>query len=132
MIDISASEATHITSNPRSGKLGTLNKDDDDDDDDVIIFITHIGSLFWCPYMNPQIFSFGTTGNQIHSLKIRIPFSLVNVINKKVRGYKVVTSQMSHNATLPITVTKALHKPHSKSEQTPSFCENTNKIFNSL
>ena len=58
MIDISASEATHITSNPRSGKLGTLNKDDDDDDDDVIIFITHIGSLFWCPYMNPQIFSF--------------------------------------------------------------------------
>ena len=26
-------EATHITSNPRSGKLGMLNKDDDDDDD---------------------------------------------------------------------------------------------------
>ena len=27
-------KATHITSNPRSGKLGTLNKDDDVDDDD--------------------------------------------------------------------------------------------------
>ena len=27
-------EATHITSKPRSGKLGTLNEDDDDDDDD--------------------------------------------------------------------------------------------------
>ena len=26
-------EATHITSNPRSEKLGTLNKDDDDDDE---------------------------------------------------------------------------------------------------
>ena len=25
-------EATHIMYNPRSGKLGTLNKDDDDDD----------------------------------------------------------------------------------------------------
>ena len=25
-------EATHIMSNPRSGKLGTINKDDDDDD----------------------------------------------------------------------------------------------------
>mgnify|MGYP001794191526 CR=1 FL=1 len=24
-------EATHITSNPRSGKLGTINEDDDDD-----------------------------------------------------------------------------------------------------
>ena len=28
-------EATHIMSNPRSGKLGTINKDDDDDDDYV-------------------------------------------------------------------------------------------------
>ena len=28
-------EATHITSNPRSGKLGTINEDDDDDDDDL-------------------------------------------------------------------------------------------------
>ena len=27
-------EVTHITSDPRSGKLGMLNKDDDDDDDD--------------------------------------------------------------------------------------------------
>ena len=27
-------KATHITSNPRSGKLGTINEDDDDDDDD--------------------------------------------------------------------------------------------------
>ena len=27
-------EVTHITSDPRSGKLGTLNKDDNDDDDD--------------------------------------------------------------------------------------------------
>ena len=27
-------EATHITSNPRSGKLGTINDDDDNDDDD--------------------------------------------------------------------------------------------------
>ena len=27
-------EATHITSNPRSGKLGIVNEDDDDDDDD--------------------------------------------------------------------------------------------------
>ena len=27
-------EATRITSNPRRGKLGTLNEDDDDDDDD--------------------------------------------------------------------------------------------------
>ena len=27
-------EATHITSNPRSGKLGTINEDDDDDDND--------------------------------------------------------------------------------------------------
>ena len=26
-------EATHITSNPRSKKLGTLNEDDDDDDE---------------------------------------------------------------------------------------------------
>ena len=26
-------EATHITSDPRSGKLGTVNEDDDDDDD---------------------------------------------------------------------------------------------------
>ena len=26
--------ATHIMSNPRSGKLGMLNKDDNDDDDD--------------------------------------------------------------------------------------------------
>ena len=27
-------ETTNIMSNPRSGKLGTLNKNDDDDDDD--------------------------------------------------------------------------------------------------
>ena len=27
-------EETHITFNPRSGKLGTLNENDDDDDDD--------------------------------------------------------------------------------------------------
>ena len=27
-------EVTHITSNPRDGKLGMLNKDNDDDDDD--------------------------------------------------------------------------------------------------
>ena len=27
-------EATHDTSNPRSGKLGTVNEDDDDGDDD--------------------------------------------------------------------------------------------------
>ena len=27
-------EATHITSNPRSGKLGMVNEDDDDNDDD--------------------------------------------------------------------------------------------------
>ena len=27
-------EATHVTSDPRSGKLGVLNKHDDDDDDD--------------------------------------------------------------------------------------------------
>ena len=27
-------EATHITSNSRSGKLGTINEDDNDDDDD--------------------------------------------------------------------------------------------------
>ena len=39
-------EATHITSNIRSGKLGTINEDDngdddddDDDDDDYIVFI---------------------------------------------------------------------------------------------
>ena len=27
-------DATHITSNPRNGKLGTIKKDDDDDNDD--------------------------------------------------------------------------------------------------
>ena len=27
-------EATHITSNPRNGKLGMVNEDDDDDDYD--------------------------------------------------------------------------------------------------
>ena len=27
-------EATHIKSNSKSGKLGTINEDDDDDDDD--------------------------------------------------------------------------------------------------
>ena len=40
-------EVTHITSNPRSGKLGTTNKDDDDDDGDenkynIIMFIFYI------------------------------------------------------------------------------------------
>ena len=27
-------EATHITSNPRSGKIGTINEEDDDNDND--------------------------------------------------------------------------------------------------
>ena len=31
-------EVTHITSNLRSGKLETVNKDDDDDDDDDDVY----------------------------------------------------------------------------------------------
>ena len=43
-------EATHITSNPRSGKLRTLNKDDeddkDDDDDEHFVQLTGLCLLF--------------------------------------------------------------------------------------
>mgnify|MGYP001795140829 CR=1 FL=1 len=31
-------ETTHIMSNPRSGKLGTVNKDDDGADDDAVAY----------------------------------------------------------------------------------------------
>ena len=32
-IIVDMAEATHITSNPRSGKLGTINEEEEDDDD---------------------------------------------------------------------------------------------------
>ena len=32
-------EATHITSDPMSGKLGAFNKDDDDDDCSIYYFV---------------------------------------------------------------------------------------------
>ena len=46
-------EATHITFNPRSGKLGTINKDDHDDDNDDDKDDSHITS-------NPRSGKLGT------------------------------------------------------------------------
>ena len=57
-------EVTHITSNPRKGKLGTLNEDDDDDDDNMnrlehynnlltsnsFIFSFRLSSLHWAQH----------------------------------------------------------------------------------
>ena len=37
-------EATHITSNPRSGKLGMVNEDDDDDDDNECMTLFYSSS----------------------------------------------------------------------------------------
>ena len=45
-------EATHITSNPESGKLGTLNKDDDVDDDDETDILGK--QLFTCKTTNTR------------------------------------------------------------------------------
>ena len=47
-------EAIHITSNPRSGKLGTINEDDDDDDDDIKYNFTLI-YFFFCHFKHNRV-----------------------------------------------------------------------------
>ena len=44
-------EVTHITSNPRSGKQGTLNKDDNDHDDKDVDHKMKLTDPRWMPLL---------------------------------------------------------------------------------